>query len=216
MNSRLLTSLSLLLRAAGLVALATFTISCQSPGPARSQSGRITGDQFDPPAHRPKNPAAVRVKLSTGAQRVYVVEGDRVLLATPCSVGTASTPTPHGTFRIYHKNATRRRASQPGAGYPMAYWMEFKTAYGMHWGFVKPQPCTHGCVRMPMKSAAKVFAMIPSGAPLHIASSHPEDATHGRNLPVIDDGPVPNPPMSYLLSSKFFEDARYKGNMFVD
>ena len=191
--------------------------SCKTASTTASTTrGRITSDQFDPPAHRPKNPSAVRVKLSTGAQRVYVVEGDRVLLATPCSVGTANAPTPQGTFRIYSKNATRRRISQPDAGYPMAYWMEFKMAYGMHWGYVKPYPCTHGCVRMPMKSAAKVFAMVPMGAPLIIAASHPEDATHGRNLPVIDDGPVPNPPRAYLLSSKFFEDARYKGNMYVD
>ena len=176
----------------------------------------MTSDKFDPPAHRPRNPAAVRVKLSTGAQRVYVVEGDRVLLSTPCSVGTASDPTPMGNFRIYSKQATRRRQSQPDAGYPMAYWMEFKPAYGMHWGFVKPYPCTHGCVRMPMKSAAKVFAMVPQGAPLNIAHSQPEDATHGRSLPVIDDGPLPNPPRSYLLSPQFFQDAQYKGNMFVD
>jgi len=201
--------------AAALLAagLAASMASCKT---APTTSGRITSDKFDPPAHRPKNPSAVRVKLSTGAQRVYVVEGDRVLLATPCSVGTPNARTPHGTFRIYGKNATRRRVSQPDAGYPMAYWMEFKTAYGMHWGFVKPHPCTHGCVRLPMKSAAKIFAMIPSGTPLHIAASHPEDATHGRSLPIIDDGPVPNPPQAYLLSSRFFEDARYKGNMYVD
>ena len=203
--------------AAALLA-ATFAgslVSCNTPKTA-STSGRITSDKFDPPAYRPKNPSAVRVKLSTSAQRVYVCEGDRVLLATPCSVGTPDARTPHGTFRIYGKNATRRRASQPGAGYPMPYWMEFKTAYGMHWGYVKPYPCTHGCVRLPMKSAAKIFAMVPSGCPLIISATHPEDATHGRSLPVIDDGPVPDPPNSYLHSSKFFEDARYHGNMFVD
>jgi lipoprotein-anchoring transpeptidase ErfK/SrfK len=196
--------------------LAASMASCKTATTTTTTSGRITSDKFDPPAHRPKNPSAVRVKLSTGAQRVYVVEGDRVLLATPCSVGTPNARTPHGTFRIYSKNATRRRISQPDAGYPMAYWMEFKTAYGMHWGFVKPHPCTHGCVRLPMKSAAKIYAMVPSGTPLHIAASHPEDATHGRSLPIIDDGPVPNPPQAYLLSSRFFEDAKYKGNMFVD
>ena len=209
---RILRTLAAALVAAGLAGSLT---SCQT-STTTTTSGRITSDKFDPPAHRPKNPSAVRVKLSTGAQRVYVVEGDRVLLATPCSVGTPNARTPHGTFRIYSKNATRRRISQPDAGYPMAYWMEFKTAYGMHWGYVKPHPCTHGCVRMPMKSAAKVFAMVPSGAPLHIAASHPEDATYGRSLPIIDDGPVPDPPRSYLLSSRFFEDAKYKGNMYVD
>ena len=201
------------LRAICCAALAVTAVSCKAPS---SMSGRMTSDKFDPPAHRPRNPSAVQVKISTGAQRVYVVEGGRVLLATPCSVGTASDPTPKGNFRIYAKQAQRRRQSQPDAGYPMAYWMEFKSAYGMHWGFVKPHPCTHGCVRLPMKSAAKIFAMIPSGAPLNIATSQPEDATHGRSLPVIDDGPLPNPPKSYLHSAKFFQDAQYKGRMFVD
>jgi hypothetical protein len=142
-----------------------------------------------------------------------VMQGNEVLLATPCSVGTASTPTPHGTFRIYSKQANRRRHSQPGAGYPMSFWMEFKSAYGMHWGWVKPYPCTHGCVRLPIKSAQKIFAMVPQGAPLIIASSHPEDATIGRTLPVLDDSTLADPPMSYMLSPQVFEDAK-KGKIY--
>ena len=74
---------------------------------------------FDPPVRQPRNPSNVQVKLSTGAQRLYVVEGNEVLLATPVSVGTPSTPTPHGNYKIYSKTANRRRISNPGAGYPM-------------------------------------------------------------------------------------------------
>ncbi|MBP7948327.1 MAG: L,D-transpeptidase [Verrucomicrobiales bacterium] len=199
-----------------LGALSAGALLLAAAGCKSGPSGHATSDKFDPVAYRPRNPAAVSVKLSTSAQRVYVMEGSRVLLATPCSVGTPGDPTPHGHFRIYRKEANRRRQSEPDRGYPMAYWMEFKPAYGLHWGFVKPYPCTHGCVRLPMKSAAKIFAMVPAGAPLHIASSHPEDATAGRSLPVLDDGPLPNPPQSYLHSPRFFEDARYKGRMFVD
>lgn len=206
-------SLIHLLRAALTAGLAMFAVSCNTPAGSGS---RMTSDKFDPPAHRPHNPSAVRVKLSTGAQRLYVTEGSRVLLATPCSVGTAHTPTPQGNFRIYSKDANHRRASSPGAGYPMTYWMEFQTAYGMHWGFVKPYPCTHGCVRLPMKSAAKAFAMIPAGAPLNISSSQAEDATVGRSLPVLDDSALPNPPDSYLMGPHWYEDSKYKGNMFVD
>ena len=147
------------------------------------------------------------VKLSTGAQRVYVMEGNEVLLATPCSVGTASSPTPHDTFTIYSKTANRRRVSSPGAGYPMTFWMEFKSAYGMHWGFVKPYPCTHGCVRLPIASAQKIFSMVKVGTPLIIAPSHPEDATIGKTLPVLDDSTLPDPPESYMQSPKVFEDA---------
>ncbi len=168
---------------------------------------------FDPPTKAVKNPANVKVKLSTGAQRVYVMEGNEVLLATPCSVGTASTPTPLGTFTIYSKVANRRRISSPGAGYPMTFWMEFKSAYGMHWGWVKPYPCTHGCVRLPIKSAQKIFSMVKTGTPLIIATSHPEDATIGKTLPVLDDSTLADPPDSYMMSSKVFEDAA-KGKMY--
>ncbi len=171
-----------------------------------------TAFDFDPPVHQPKNPAAVKVKLSTGAQRLYVVEGDKVLLATPVTVGKASTPTPHGNFTIYSKQANRRRFSSPGAGYPMTYWMEFKSAYGMHWGFMKPYPSTHGCVRMPIDSARKVFALVRTGTPLNISRSQPWDATIGKSLPVLDDRKLQDPPMSYMMSSAVFEDAK-KGEL---
>ena len=176
---------------------------CQTPQ-ARKANHSFT---FDPPAKTPKNPSAVQVKISTGAQRLYVVEQGDVLLATPVTVGKSITPTPQGTFKIYSKQANRRRASQPGAGYPMTYWMEFKPAYGMHWGFVKPYPNTMGCVRMPLNSARKVFEMVPTGTTVHIASSQPYDETHGKFLPVLDDSPLPNPPLSYLLSPQVFLDA---------
>ena len=171
-------------------------------------SGRRTSFTFDPPVTAPKNPSAVQLRLSTGAQRLYVVEGDRVLLATPVTVGAPSSPTPHGTYTIYSKQETRRRVSSPGAGYPMTFWMEFKPAYGLHWGFIKPYPSTHGCVRIPLKAAKKIFALVRIGTPIHIARTQPWDDTIGRSLPVLDDSALPDPPLSYMLSPKVFSDAR--------
>jgi len=190
-----------ILRSLLLICLAASVSSCVT-----AKKGNYS-TSFVPTAKPVKNPSAVKVKLSTGAQRVYVMEGNEVLLATPCSVGTASSPTPHGTFTIYSKTANRRRVSSPGAGYPMTFWMEFKSAYGMHWGFVKPYPCTHGCVRLPIASAQKIFSMVKTGTPLIIAPSHPEDATIGKTLPVLDDSTLPDPPESYMQSPKVFEDA---------
>lgn len=89
----------------------------------------------------------------------------------------------------------------------MTFWMEFKSGYGMHWGFVKPYPCTHGCVRLPIKSAQKMFSIVRTGTPLHIASSQPEDATIGASLPVLDDSTMPDPPNSYMMSPQVFADA---------
>ena len=193
-----------------LAALALTFSACETT----QVSGRRTSFTFDPPVTAPSNPSAVKLKLSTGAQRLYVVEGDKVLLATPVTVGTASTPTPLGNYTIYSKSENRRRVSSPGAGYPMTYWMEFKSAYGLHWGFVKPHPSTHGCVRMPIKSARKVFALVRPGTPINIARSQPWDATIGKNLPVLDDSALPDPPLSYMLSPKVFSDAR-EGKMWT-
>lgn len=177
--------------------------SCSNMGGARSG----TAFSFDPPAKKPSNPSAVKVHISTGAGRLYVTQGSEVLLATPVSVGTKASPTPHGSHRISSKTRHRRRASSPGAGYPMTYWMSFHSpAYGMHWGFVKPYPCTHGCVRMPLNSARKVFDMTRVGTPVIVSSSTPWDSTIGASLPRLDDSSLPNPPDSYMLSSKVFSD----------
>lgn len=164
------------------------------------------GHDFDPPMTKPSNMGNVKVKISTGAGRLYVVEGDKVLLASPCAVGTNGS-TGQGTYRIGYKEAGKRRQSEPDRGYPMPYWQEWKSAYGLHWGFVKPYPCTHGCIRLPMNTARKLFSMTQVGTPLIISSSQPEDATIGKTLPTIDDGPLPNPDRGYLMSKDFFEDA---------
>ncbi|MFV0415954.1 MAG: L,D-transpeptidase [Chthoniobacterales bacterium] len=163
---------------------------------------------YDPPDKTPQNPRNLKLKVSTGAQRLYVVEGDKVLIATPVTVGTRSTPTPMGNFRIYSKQANKRRISSPGAGYPMPYWMEFKSAYGLHWGFVKPHPATHGCIRVPLKAVRDIFRIVPVGTPLNIARSQPWDETIGKKLPVLDDTHLPNPPMSYMMSPKVMQDVR--------
>ncbi len=190
-------------------ALAAATLALGACTTMPTSGSRSNAFQFDPPVTQPTNRSNVKVKLSTSAQKLYVVEGDKVLLATPVSVGTAATPTPKGTFPVRAKVAERRRVSSPGAGYPMPYWIEFYgPAYGMHWGFVKPQPSTMGCVRMPLKSAKKVFDLVSVGTPINVATTQPWDETIGKTLPILDDGPLPNPPDSYMQSRQAMADIR--------
>jgi hypothetical protein len=202
---RYLSRLSLI----SVITIAALSVVGCATAPRVGSLGSRNSFTFDPPVKQPKNPSNVAVKLSTGAQRLYVVEGNEVLLATPICVGKASSPTPLGSFRINAKVETRRRASSPGAGYPMPYWMEFYTpAYGMHWGFVKPYPSTHGCVRMPLKSAKKVFQLVRVGTPINVARSQPWDDTVGKTLPRLDDSSLRDPPDSYMLGSSAMADIR--------
>ncbi len=165
-------------------------------------------------AYRPNNPSNVRVKVSLANQAIYVVEGNRVLMAAACTVGTRATPTPRGNFTIYKKQKYRRKITQPGAGYPMGYWCEFKSAYGIHAGWVHNHPRSHGCIRLHFNVAPKFFNLVPRGARLNIAHSQPEDATAGKNLQRPRDAAAPEFPPHILGTNEVFHI--YKGPLFDD
>src|SRR5213592_5184387 len=69
------------------------------------------GGPYHVTAYRPHDPSAVRVKVSLSKQNVYVMEGDRSLMAAAISVGTAAKPTPKGNFAIYSKQEHKRSGS---------------------------------------------------------------------------------------------------------
>ena len=178
----------------------------------------------NPPAYKPHNPANVRVKVSLSKQQVYVLEGDRPLLVAATCVGKAGEmSTPRGEFTVFSKNAHKRsgsygfythdgitREAKAGegsgtyTGYPMAYWVEFKTGYGFHEGFVWPMPRTHGCLRLHKNVAAKFFALVHEGTPVSIAQSQPEDLTIGLNVPRPVDFNEPDRPAYVLCSDAAF------------
>jgi hypothetical protein len=172
-----------------------------------------TGGSYRVTAYRPHDPSKVKVKLSTSTQHVYVMEGDRLLMAVQGTVGANGT-TPTGNFHITNKIKNKRRVSQPDAGYPMAYWCEFKPAYGFHEGFVHPRPRSHGCIRLHREAAARLFALVKVGTPVQIASSLPEDAKYGSQVQKLDQSRDPDPPRSLLMSPAWFKDPA--GPLLVD
>lgn len=211
---RLLSRISVVLS----LAAAVFLTSCEtSPTAARGGTYRVT-------AKRPQNPSSVRVKVSLSKQNIYVMEGDRVLMAAATTVGTPANPTPKGTFTIYRKEENKRSNtygfrvqgdrivpakssdSVKGryVGYPMGYWVEFKAAYGFHQGYVHLQPRSHGCLRLKGEAAPKFFALVRSGTKVNIADSQPEDATIGPSIQRVDDSKTPDPPNSVAISSAAF------------
>ena len=182
----------------------SFLTGCETGGTAGTayRGGRA----YHVVAYKPHDRSMVQVKLSKGSQTVYVLEGDRLLMAAQANVGRGGAETPSGNFSIINKDKTKRRVSEPDAGYPMAYWCEFAPAYGFHEGFVWSTPRTHGCVRMHREAAARLYALVTIGTPVHIAQSFPEDAKYGKDVMRIDQSRDPDPPRSLLMSSQWFKD----------
>src|SRR4051794_815045 len=189
----------------------SFLTGCETGSGGMGYRG---GSSYHVVAYRPHDPSKVRVKLSTGSQSVYVLEGDRLLMAAQANVGRPGAETPTGHFTIYNKIKDKRRVSEPDAGYPMAYWCEFKPAYGFHEGFVWPVPRTHGCVRLHREAAARLFALVRIGTPVDIARSLPEDKEYGLLVPRLDQSKDPDPPRSQMMASSWFKDP--PGSLLVD
>lgn len=210
---RLLARLSFLAACAATVFLASCTTY-----PTTSTVYHVT-------AHRPHDPSKVRVDVSLSAQNVYVMEGDRCLMAVATSVGTNTHPTPRGHFHITNKIEYKRSGSYgfrvqgekvvaadagahiPGkyVGYPMGFWCEFAPGYGFHQGFVHPVPRTHGCLRLHGEAAPKFFALVHEGTPVYIASTQPEDATIGPKVERVDDSKTPDPDPALMITSGAFQ-----------
>ena len=183
----------------------------------------VSGGPYHVTAYRPHDPSAVRVKVSLSKQNIYVMEGDRCLMAVACSVGIPAKPTPKGSFTIYSKQEQKRSGSYGfsvqgdkvvpstggGAGryvgYPMGYWCEFAPAYGFHQGFVHPNPRTHGCIRLHGEAAPKFYALVKIGTPVNIAETQSEDGTIGPKVQRVDDSRAPDPDPRIMITSAAFE-----------
>jgi len=189
-------------------------------------TGRVAaGKPYHVTAYRPHDPSAVKVKVSLAKENIYVMEGDRCLMAVACTVGIPAKPTPRGSFTIYSKQEEKRSGSYgfrvqgsrvvpadaganvPGryVGYPMGFWCEFAPGYGFHQGFVHPYPRTHGCIRLHGEAAPKFFALVKIGTPVNIATTQPEDETLASKVVPVDDSRAPDPPASLMVTSGAFQ-----------
>ena len=188
-------------------------------------------------AFRPTDQDTVKVKVSLKNSAIYVMEGDRPLLVTATCIGKDNTPTPTGTFKAFNKLPRKRSNTfgfhvnedgiHPGkrvdtpkdakfVGYPMPNWVEFKSGYGFHTGYVHPVPRSHGCLRVHKNVAPKFFALVVAGTPIEISTSLPEDKTFGKNVPRPTDYKDPDPKSSYLILEEYFDDLELKGPLFEE
>jgi len=118
------------------------------------------------PEIAPEGPVLVYVDL--GRQRATVYRnGVRVGVST-ISSGKEGYETPTGVFTILEKDQDHRSRTYDNA--PMPYqqrltWM----GVALHAGNLPGYPASHGCVRLPMAFAKKLFTITPMGGTVVIA-----------------------------------------------
>ena len=130
----------------------------------------------------PLNQRINRVVANKADQTLYAYNGDKLVATYPTTVGSSSTPSPQGTFKIVNKvkmpwyKATVGEGQDkkvhmlpPGPNNPVGVvWMGLsKPSYGLH-GSPKPEGISRqasaGCVRLTNWDVLEVYANIENGA----------------------------------------------------
>jgi hypothetical protein len=101
------------------------------------------------------------VEVSKGRQVLFLVREGKVALITPVSTG-ATGNTPLGHWHVYSK--------VPGFNAKAMYYSSFFVGgfaiHGYH--SVPPYPASHGCVRIPLWIAPRVYSLLGYGTPVYI------------------------------------------------
>ena len=142
--------------------------------------------------------AETSVEIDLQAQRAYLLQNGRPVLASPISSGRYGHLTRNGSFKILEKERTHYSSIYgkivdargntvvadadadmrvpPGGKFipaPMHYFMRFTGADGMHAGYLPGYPASHGCVRMPEQLAIAFFNSVDVGTPVTVSGRTP-------------------------------------------
>ena len=107
------------------------------------------------------------VVISLSDQMAFVYRDGALVGVTTVSSGKTDHETPTGVFPILAKEKVHKSSKYDDA--PMPY-MQRLNEYGvaMHGGNLPGYPASHGCVRLPMKFAAKLFTLTQPGSEVRI------------------------------------------------
>jgi len=120
----------------------------------------------------------VTILVSLGAQRAFVWRGSTLIGVSTVSSGAPGHETPTGTFTILEKDKTHKSNLYEDAPMPFMQRLTWD-GVALHAGKVGAEPASHGCVRLPLAFARKLFDVTALGATVTITDdvlSTPEEA----------------------------------------
>ncbi|HWS78587.1 MAG TPA: L,D-transpeptidase family protein [Thermomonas sp.] len=126
------------------------------------------------------------VVVSLPEQRAHVYRNGVRIGVSTVSTGTASHPTPTGTFEILQKKRMHHSNLYNNAPMPFMQRLTWD-GIALHAGTIPGYPASHGCVRLPLAFAEKLFEETERGMLVVIADESSHDASvlyPGERAPV--------------------------------
>src|SRR5215210_6712663 len=146
----------------------------------------------------------VLVYVDLGRQRATVYRNGVRIGVSTISSGKDGYDTPTGVFTILEKDKDHRSRTYDDAPMPYQQRLTWK-GVAMHAGNLPGFPASHGCVRLPMEFAKRLFTVTPMGGTVVIAGGHEDPVKRpaaGVLAPVMA-GVTPMPPMPLSPDGKY-------------
>lgn len=148
--------------------------------PQAQGAGTPDSETFLEPGHyvwKP-DPAAsgpVKIVVSIPLQIAYVFKGRTLIGTSSVSTGLPGYDTPTGAFPILAKEVDHHSSLYDDAPMPFMQRLTWD-GVALHAGKVTGQPASHGCVRLPLGFARKLYAETSLGAQVVIIDEAPLSA----------------------------------------
>jgi lipoprotein-anchoring transpeptidase ErfK/SrfK len=133
--------------------------------PQRQRARHHQGKKIERPpekeASKPQGPLIISISIERQKLRIYDDNG--FYAETPISTGMKGHPTPMGVFSVIQKQKLHHSNIYSGA--PMPYMQRITwSGIAIHAGVLPGYPASHGCIRMPMAFAIKMWNWTRMGA----------------------------------------------------
>ncbi|MGY4595079.1 hypothetical protein ACVWXL_002825 [Bradyrhizobium sp. GM22.5] len=155
---------------------------------------------------KPQGPLVIVVSIDR--QKVTVYDSKGVFAESPVSTGMKGHSTPMGVFSVIQKHKFHHSNIYSGA--PMPYMQRITwSGVAMHAGVLPGYPASHGCIRMPMAFAVKMWNWTRMGARVIVSPGQmsPQKFSH----PLLASLRVPPQPAASLEPQTNAGDKADKG-----
>jgi lipoprotein-anchoring transpeptidase ErfK/SrfK len=155
--------------------------------PRRNAAKKIEAPEKE--AAKPQGPLIIAISIDQQKLRVYDANG--FYAETPISTGMRGHPTPMGVFSVIQKHKLHHSNIYSNAPMPFMQRITW-SGVAMHAGVLPGYPASHGCIRMPMAFATKMWNWTRMGARVIVTPGEMTPAEFSHPL-LIEQKVVPQP-----------------------
>jgi lipoprotein-anchoring transpeptidase ErfK/SrfK len=126
---------------------------------------------------KPQGPLVISISIAQ--QRLRLYDSNGLYAESPISSGMPGHSTPMGVFSVIQKQKLHHSNIYSGAPMPLMQRITW-SGIALHAGILPGHPASHGCIRMPMSFAVKLYSWTRMGARVIVTPGNvtPESFSH--------------------------------------